>query len=119
MTYSDFRHEDAVSVLEEVEEFKDQTSFEHFLFGIHTDLMDKLSRLPKMPNPLLEHMEAILCDQFAKNPQSQGIFFVRAIKHTRYVTNWIKSSPTLSHIIRVTHITGYSRTGGMEKSEQL
>ena len=117
--YSDFRHEDAVSVLEEVEEFKDQTSFEHFLFGIHTDLMDKLSRLPKTPNPLLEHMEAILCDQFAKNPQSQGIFFVRAIKHTRYVTNWIKSSPTLSHIIRVTHITGYSRTGGMEKSEQL
>ena len=118
MTYSDFRHEDAVSVLEEVEEFKDQTSFEHFLFGIHTDLMDKLSRLPKTPNPLLEHMEAILCDQFAKNPQSRGIFFVRAIKHTRYVTNWIKSSPTLSHIIRVTHITGYSR-GGMEKSEQL
>ena len=81
-TYSDFRHEDAVSVLEEVEEFKDQTSFEHFLFGIHTDLMDKLSRLPKTPNPLLEHMEAILCDQFAKTPQSRGIFFVRAIKHT-------------------------------------
>ncbi|CAI8032563.1 Interferon-induced helicase C domain-containing protein 1, partial [Geodia barretti] len=76
MTYSDFRHEDAVSVLEEVEEFRDQTDFEHFLFGVHTDLMEKLSRLPKTPNPLLEHMETILRDQFARCPQSKGIFFV-------------------------------------------
>ena len=119
MTYKDFRHEDAVSVLEEVEEFKNPTPFEQVLFSIHTDLMEKLSRLPKVPNPLLKHMEEILLDQFTRGPQSKGIFFVRAIKHTRYVTNWIKSSPTLSHIIRVTHITGYSRTGGMEKSEQL
>ena len=119
MTYSDFRHEDAVSVLEEVEEFKNPTPFEQVLFSIHTDLMEKLSHLPKVPNPLLKHMEEILLDQFTRGPQSKGIFFVQAIKHTRYVTNWIKSSPTLSHIIRVTHITGYSRTGGMEKSEQL
>ncbi|CAI8020892.1 Interferon-induced helicase C domain-containing protein 1 [Geodia barretti] len=119
MTYSDFRHEDAVSVLEEVEEFRDQTDFEHFLFGVHTDLMEKLSRLPKTPNPLLEHMETILRDQFARCPQSKGIFFVRSIKHTRYVTNWIKSSPTLSPTIQATHITGYNRAGGMEKSEQL
>ncbi|CAI8033424.1 Interferon-induced helicase C domain-containing protein 1, partial [Geodia barretti] len=96
MTYSDFRHEDAVSVLEEVEEFRDQTGFEHFLFGVHMDLMEKLSSLPKIPNPLLEHMETILRDQFARCPQSKGIFFVQSIKHTRYVTNWIKSSPTLS-----------------------
>ena len=119
MTYKDFRHEDAVSVLEEVEKLKNPTPFEQVLFSIHTDLMEKLSRLPKVPNPLLKHMEELLLDQFTRGPQSKGIFFVRAIKHTRYVTNWIKSSPTLSHIIRVTHITGYSRTGGMEKSEQL
>ena len=119
MTYSDFRHEDAVSVLEEVEEFRDQTDFEHFLFGVHTDLMEKLSRLAKTPNPLLEHMETILCDQFARCPQSKGIFFVRSIKHTKYVSNWIKSSPTLSPTIQATHITGYNRAGGMEKSEQL
>ena len=118
MTYSDFRHEDAVSVLEEVEEFRDQTDFEHFLFSVHTDLMEKLSRLPKIPNPLLQHMETILRDQFTRLPQSKGIFFVRAIKHTRYVTNWIKNTPTLSHIIRVAPITGYSR-GGMQISEQL
>ena len=119
MTYSDFRHEDAVSVLEEVEEFRDQTDFEHFLFGVHTDLMEKLSRLAKTPNPLLEHMETILCDQFARCPQSKGIFFVRSIKHTKYVTNWIKSSPTLYPTIQATHITGYNRAGGMEKTEQL
>ena len=119
MTYSDFRHEDAVSVLEEVEEFRDQTDFEHFLFDVHTDLMGKLSRLPKTPNPLLEHMETILCYQFARCPQSKGIFFVRSIKHTKYVSNWIKSSPTLSPTIQATHITGYNRAGGMEKSEQL
>ncbi|CAI8032566.1 Antiviral innate immune response receptor RIG-I [Geodia barretti] len=119
MTYSDFRHEDAVSVLEEVEEFRDQTDFERFLFGVHTDLMEKLSRLPKTPNPLLEHMETILRDQFARCPKSKGIFFVPSIKHTRYVTNWIKSSPTLSPTIQATHITGYNREGGMEKSEQL
>ena len=115
MTYKDFRHEDAVSVLEE---FKNPTPFEQVLFSNYTDLMEKLSRTPKVPNPLLKHMEEILLDQFTRGPQSKGIFFIRAIKHTRYVTNWIKSSPTLSHIIRVTHITGYSR-GGMEKSEQL
>ena len=117
-TYHDFRHEDAVSVLEEVEEFSDATPFEKFLFKIHKELLENLSRLPKTPNPLLVHMESVLLDQFTRCPQSKGIFFVRAVKHTRYVTNWIKSSPVLSRIIRATPITGYSR-GGMEKSEQL
>ena len=41
MTYKDFRHEDAVSVLEEVEEFKNPTPFEQVLFSIHTDLDGK------------------------------------------------------------------------------
>ena len=119
MTYHDFRHEDAVSILQEVEEFSDQTPFEHFLFTVHKELMEKLSHLPKAPNPLLQHMETILENQFNRCPQSKGIFFVRSIKHTHYVTNWIKSSPALSPIIQVTPITGYSRAGGMEKSEQL
>ena len=118
-TYHDFRHEDAVSVLEEVEEFSDATPFEKYLFKIHKELMENLSRLPKTPNPLLVHMESVLLDQYTRCPQSKGIFFVRAVKHTRYVTNWIKSSAVLSRIIRVTPITGYSRAGGMDKSEQL
>ena len=118
MTYHDFRHEDAVSVLEEVEEFTDATPFEKHLFKNHSELLETLSHMPKTPNPLLVHMESVLLGQFTRCPQSKGIFFVRAVKHTRYVTNWIKSSPILSCIIRATPITGYSR-GGMEKSEQL
>ena len=118
ITYSDFQHEDAVSVLEEIQEFSDQTSFQKFLSDSHKDLLKKLYSLPRTPNPLLQHMESVLLDQFTRLPQSKGIFFVRAIKHTRYVTNWIKNSPTLSHIIRVAPITGYSR-GGMQITEQL
>ena len=118
MTYHDFRHEDAVSVLQEVKEFSDQTSFEHCLFQTHKELMEKLSHLPKTPNPLLVDMESVLLEQFVRLPRSKGIFFVREVKHTRYVTNWIRSSPTLSRIIRVAPITGHSN-GGMDKSEQL
>ena len=118
ITYHDFRQEDAVSVLEEVEEFSDQTPFEEFLSKVHKELMEKLSSLSKVPNPLLEHMERVLLNQFGDCSQSKGIFFVRAIKHTQYVTDWIKSSPTLSQIIRPASITGYHR-GGMEISDQL
>ena len=118
-TYHDFRHEDAVSVLVEVKEFSDATSFEKCLFKIHKDLMETLSHLPKTPNPLLEHMESVLLQHFTRCPQSKGIFFVQAVNHTQYITNWIKSSPVLSRIIQVTPITGYSRAGGMDKSEQL
>ena len=118
LTYRDFRYEDAMSGLEEIEEFQDQSSFERFLYEIHKGLLEKLSGLPKTPNPLLVKMESILLDQFTRCPNSRGIFFVQAIKHTRYATAWIKSSPALSRIIRPTPITGYSR-GGMEKSEQL
>ena len=118
LTYRDFRYEDAMSGLEEIEEFQDQSSFERFLYEIHKGLLEKLSGLPKTPNPLLVKMESILLDQFTRCPNSRGIFFVQAVKHTRYATAWIKSSPALSRIIRPTPITGYSR-GGMEKSEQL
>ena len=118
LTYRDFRHEDAMSVLEEIEEFQDQSSLECSLHDVHKGLMDKLSGLPKTPSPLLDHMESILLNQFARCPESKGIFFVQTIKHTKYATNWIKSSPALSRIIRVTPITGHYREGGMEKSEQ-
>ena len=116
--YHNFRHEDAVSVLEKVEEFSNQTPFEEFLSKVHKELMEKLCSLPKVPNPLLEHMERVLLNQFGDCSQSKGIFFVRAVKHTQYVTDWIKSSPTLSQNIRPASITGYSR-GGMTISDQL
>ena len=118
MTYRDFRFDDALTVLKEIEEVQNRSPFEMLLNAVHKELMDKLTTLPKVPNPLLVHMESILLEQYFRNPQSKGIFFVRAIKHTKYVTSWIKSSPALSRIIRAAPITGHSR-GGMEQSEQL
>jgi superfamily II DNA/RNA helicase len=118
MTYRDFRFDDALTVLEDIEEVQDRSSLEILLNAVHKGLMDKLTTLPKVPNPLLVHMESILLEQYLRNPQSKGIFFVRAIKHTKYVTSWIKSSSALSRIIRAAPITGHSR-GGMEQSEQL
>ena len=117
ITYHDFRYEDAVAVLEDINEFPYHSGLE-MLNSVHKDLMKCIASVPKIPNPLLVHMEKILLDQFSKCLDSKGIFFVRAVKHTRYVTNWIQSSPSLSKIIQVAPITGSSR-GGMEKSEQL
>lgn len=118
MTYHDFRYEDAVAVLEDVNEFQHQSDLEMVLNAVHRNLVDSLNLLSKVPNPLLVHMESILLQQYAKYPDSKGVFFVRAIKHTRYVTDWIQSSPALSRVIRVAPITGHS-PGGMQKSEQI
>ena len=118
ITYHDFQHDDAIAVLNEVVEFPQKSPFEAQLNSLHKNLMTKLPSLSKVPNPLLEHMESILLEQYSRNPSSKGIFFVRAVKHTQYVTNWIQSSPKLSHVIKVAPITGYSR-GGMQKSEQI
>ena len=117
MTYHDFQYDDAIAVLDEVKEVSHKSAFEQQLVSVHRNLMDKLSSLPKVPNPLLEHMESILLEQYSKNPESKGIFFVRAVKHTQYVTNWIQSSPKLSRVIKVAAISG-SR-GEMQKSEQI
>ena len=118
ITYHDFHYDDAIAVLDEVVEFPQKSPFEDQLSSLHKDLTATLASLPKVPNPLLEHMESILLEQYSRNPSSKGIFFVRAVKHTQYVTNWIQSSPRLSRIIKVAAITGYSR-GGMQKSEQI
>ena len=117
ITYHDFQYDDAIAVLDEVVEFPQKSPFEQGLTSVHRNLMDKLASLPKVPNPLLEHMELILLEQYSRNPSSKGIFFVRAVKHTQYVTNWIQSSPKLSHVIKVAAISG--SCGEMQKSEQI
>ena len=117
-TYHDFRYEDAVTVLDEIEELPHQSQFEKDLIDGHKHLLESLCLAPKIPNPLLVHTESVLRDQYSQFPQSKGIFFVKTIKQTKYVVNWIKSSPNLSRIIRVARITGFHH-GGMEKSEQL
>ena len=119
MTYNDFRYEDAVTVLDDIEELPHQSQLEKTLIAVHRCLLESLSLAPKIPNPLLVHTESALLDQYSRFPQSKGIFFVRTVKQTRYVINWIKSSPDLSRIIRVARITGFHHHGGMEKAEQL
>ena len=119
LIYRDFRYEDAMSVLEEIQEFPDQSDFERSLYEVHKELIDKVSHLPKTSNQLLAHMQSRLLDQFNCCPESKVICFVQTIKYTKYVTNWIQSSSVLSPLIRATFITGEQRTGGMVRSEQL
>ena len=118
MTYQDFRYEDALSVLDEIEEVPQKSDLEVWLNCVHTGLMETVTSIFKVRNPLLVHMEEILLNQYIRNPDSKGIFFVRSVKHTRYVTDWIQSCPELSRVIRVAPITGHSR-GGIQKSEQI
>ena len=116
MTYRDFQYDDAVAVLKEVTNFPNPSPFEETLNTVYSKLMKVVAEIPKIPNPLLVHMESILLEQFSKSPDSKGIFFVQNIEHTTYVTNWIKSSSSLLRVIRVAPICG---TKGMEKSEQI
>ena len=118
MTYRDFRYEDALSVLKEIEEVPQKSDLEVWLNCVHTELMETVTSICKVRNPLLVHMEEILLNQYIRNPDSKGVFFVQSVKHTRYVTDWIQSCPKLSRVIRVAPITGHSR-GGMQKSEQI
>ena len=117
-TYHNFQYDDAVSVLENIEEYPHQSQLEQILTAVQRQLLENLRAIPRMPNPLLVHTEQVLLEQYSKQPESKGIFFVSAVKYTNYVENWINSSPTLSRIIRVARISGHSH-GGMEKSEQL
>ena len=116
MTYSDFQYDDAVAVLKETTTFSTPSHFEEILSTVHSKLMKDVAQVTKVPNPLLEHIECILLEQFSKSPDSKGIFFVQAIKHTTYIANWVQSSPSLSRVIRVAPISGQR---GMEKSEQI
>ena len=120
ITYEDFTCDDAIEVLRETEHFPDQqaTPVEQSLVANHESLLLELSKLPPVSNPLLEGVERILADQFSSKPASKAIFFVREIRHTRFVKQWVESRPSLRQIIRVSSIVGYTR-GGMTKEQQL
>ena len=118
VTYQDFQQEDALAVLQGTKRIQNESELEDKLARIHRELMHRLATIPKEPNPLLKYMKSVLVKQYKENPESKGIFFVRAIKHTKYVSKWIQSCPELSNSIRVSPITGYSH-GGMQKPEQI
>ena len=119
-TYEDFSNEDAIDVLQETKCTPEHqaTPTELSLSANHEALLQQVSQLPPVSNPLLDGVEKILVSQFAAKPDSKVIFFVREIRHTRYVHRWIENCSSLSSLIRASTIVGYTR-GGMTKEQQL
>ena len=122
--YMDLRYEDAVRTLTEFDGLpKGQRAnyYERSLAeGLH-ELIQNLSTLPLEPNPLLERVEVILCDQFQRRPGAKGIFFVRTKKHASAICEWISELPSAQRVgINPRMITGHTReTGhGMTQVEQ-
>ena len=124
ITYEDFEKEHAVMVLQELQESEDHIPNENSIqeeVQLYRSLEESISRLQYMPatsNPLLMKVEECLFNHFSKNKESKAIFFVRDIKHTHYVTQWIKESAKLKALIRPTAITGHSRKGAITKEDQ-
>ena len=120
ITYEDFTCDDAMEILRDAEYFPQEqaTTAEQHLVANHEALILQLTQLPSVSNPLLEGVERILYDQFTAKPNSKAIFFVREIRHTRYVHRWIESRPSLRSLIRASTIVGYTKAG-MTKEQQL
>ncbi len=120
ITYKDFRHQDAMKIVrgikpsEESEATPIQCDLNHQLKILHSKLQS--TSLQGNANPVLTDVEEILHSQFRINPKSRGILFVREIRHTQFVSNWINSS-RLSKTIKASPITGHTR-GGMPQTEQ-
>ena len=119
-TYEDFRFEDAMEIIAVMPQTPQDTAtlMEQFIDQVRAKLCQGLKGLPKIPNPLLDAVEQLLLTQFHDSPESRGIFFVRAIKHTQFVSKWVAQSPRLSKLVRVSAITGHTARAGMSKSEQ-
>ena len=122
MTYEDFEKENALDVLSQVpiysEGTSDATQTERELEEKHAQVFKMLSELPTQRNQLLLETEQLLLDHFKSKPKSRGIFFVRSIVHTKYITQWINSSHKLKEVIRPSPITGHSQKG-FTKEEQI
>ena len=122
ITYEDFEIDNALEILNDACNSTDENCLnetEIKLKDIHLRLRCNLALLKKIPNPLLIRSEDILYQHFSSKPNSKGLFFVRAVKHTEYVVNWIQSSRKLSTVIKPGSIFGYSRKAGMSKEEQI
>ena len=120
LTYQHYQYDDAIGVLREFQhQFSPSLNTEVMrkINGVHSDLMKRLADIQKIPNPMLEHIASILHDQFSGCAASRGILFVEEAKHTNYISEWIKNTPSLSKSckIRVARITGSSH---MVQSEQ-
>ena len=122
MTYEDFEKENALDVLSQVPVYSeitdDVTCIERELEERHKLMYEKLSSLPKQPNPLLLEVEQLLHEHFKSKPHSRAIFFVRLKAHTTYITEWVYSSSKLKNILNPSQIIG-STPNGFTKEEQI
>ena len=122
MTYEDFEKENALDVLSQVPVYSeitdDVTCIERELEERHKVMYEKLSALPKQPNPLLLEVEQLLHEHFKSEPDSRAIFFVRLKAHTTYIIEWINSSSKLKNILNPSQIIG-STPNGFTKEEQI
>ena len=126
ITYDDFEFKHAMEILKETpfhsEERLNSTDTERILKQTHLELEKKLavscSGSAATPNPLLLRCAELLEEHFSTKPDSKGLFFVRAIKHTQFVADWIKLHPKLSKFLKPSSICGHSKKG-MTKEEQV
>ena len=121
ITYEDFEIENAREILDKVIAFDDSilNDTEKQLKQIHKEVKCIVSGIKGNQNPLLLKAEKLLVSHFSAKPDSKALFFVRAMNHTQYVTQWIKRNFELSRLVRPCSITGHSRKGSMTKAEQL
>ena len=117
ITYEDFCYENAIDILNSFHPISDDkaTEVERALNQSLSGLQNDLQYATRVANPLLAGVEKILLEKFSSFPGSKGIFFVREIKHTEYVTKWIENSPSLKERIKVSPITGYSHGPSEQK----
>ena len=122
--YMDLRKNDAISVLSGFTGLpadQQANDVEKQLKQSLDKLIHKLTLLPPVRNPFLQQAEAILQDQFTKNPDSKGILFVRTKKHASSMCDWLLAlSVGTGLLIQPRMITGHTRqTGyGMTQTEQ-
>ena len=119
ITYEDFEVEYATRILQNfLFDDENMNTTERKLQTILSQMLVKLSKIPKTFNPLLEKAEELLYRHFSSKPGSRGLFFVRDIVHTHYIVEWIKNSTKLKGIIQASSICGNSRNG-MSKEDQI
>ena len=119
ITYEDFEAEYATRILQNyLLDDENMNETERKLQMILSQMLLKLSKIPKTFNPLLENAEELLYRHFSSKPGSRGLFFVRDIVHTHYIVEWIKNSSKLKGIVRPSSICGHSKHG-MSSEEQV
>ncbi|XP_019860253.1 PREDICTED: probable ATP-dependent RNA helicase DHX58 isoform X2 [Amphimedon queenslandica] len=119
ITYEDFEIENAKEILDKVKSFDDSNDTERQLQQNHKLVKGIVNGIPGSKNPLLLQAKELLLSHFTAKPESKALFFVRAMDHTQYVSEWIMKNPGLSRLIRPCSITGHSRKGSMSKADQI